>query len=286
MTHINNYKTNVCELIHFQRQLTVSSCIKITSSQVILHDWIHRWEQTEKDQWPCDYTSLYLTTTFPFRKLHNRLENWMSKKKKSLLMKFTGSPWHSTCFPWWRNTLWWEGEIMRTRMPERYNIIGMGIFNQNTLLFNFHSCRLTSPVISFDWHRSVVAGAADYFPLIREWWSVCISMNMISQITSLTSESHFMFGQDVTGEELHAVILMGVSLSARDDVTHYTSSADHFLSFIAAKIHSFTWTDLKSSAVLSAASDESVEPHLVTSNSHCEHRMPSNTATMQPRPQI
>lgn len=53
---------------------------------------------------------------------------------------------------------------MRTRMPERYNIIGMGIFNQNTLLFNFHSCRLISPVISLDWHRSKKTEGADYFP--------------------------------------------------------------------------------------------------------------------------
>lgn len=53
---------------------------------------------------------------------------------------------------------------MRTRMPERYDVIGMGIFNQNTLLFNFHSCGLTSPVISFDWHRSEKAEGAELFP--------------------------------------------------------------------------------------------------------------------------
>lgn len=82
---------------------------------------------------------------------------------------------------------------------DRYNVIGMGIFNQNTLLFNFHSCRRTSSVISFDWHESEKAKGAGYFPLIREGRPVCISMNIISQMTSVTSESHFVFGQDVTG---------------------------------------------------------------------------------------
>lgn len=152
-------------------------------------------------------------------------------------MEFKGSPWHSTCFPWWRNTLWWEGEIMRTRMPERYNVIGMGIFNQNTLLFNFHSCRLTSPVISFDWQRLEKAEGADYFPLVRERWSVWISMNMISQITSLTSESHFMFGQDVTGWKLHALLYWWVWVSLHRTMWHILSP----LSFIAAKSLSFCW---------------------------------------------
>lgn len=156
--------------------------------------------------------SSFWITEFPFWKLHNRLENWISKKKTFLLMKFRSSIRHSTCFPWWRNTLWWEGELMKTWMPERYNIIGMGIFNQNTLLFNFHSCGLASPVISFDWHQLGKVKSADYFPLIRDWWSVCISMDIISQITSVTSESHFVFGQDATGWKLHALLYWRVSL--------------------------------------------------------------------------
>lgn len=142
-----------------------------------LHDCIHRNKLKRINEpgklnlpLPEDWISIRETTQWAWK---------LDEQKISPLMKFKGSLQHLTRFPWWRNTLWWEGEIMRTWMPERYDVIGMGIFNQNTLLFNFRSCRLTVPVISFDWHRSKQAECVDYFPLIREWWSVGI-MNMIS----------------------------------------------------------------------------------------------------------
>lgn len=141
-------------------------------------------------------------------------------------MKFKGSLQHLTRFPWWRNTLWWEGEIMRTWMPERYDVIGMGIFNQNTLLFNFSFCRLAVPVISFDWHRSKQAEGADYFPLFRERWSVGI-MNMIRQITPVTFESiSYVNKEEVTGWKLHALLSCTVWWDILD-ILDWSSSIFH-----------------------------------------------------------
>lgn len=106
-----------------------------------------------------------MTTTFPFWK-HNTTGlkiGWGKIKLTNEIQGFTATLNLLSLMK--KHTLWWEGEIMRTRMPERYNVIAMGIFNQNTLLFNFHSHRLALPVISFDWHRSKKTEGADYFPL-------------------------------------------------------------------------------------------------------------------------
>lgn len=120
-----------------------------------------------------------------------------SKKKKSLLMKFKGSVRHSTSFLWWRNTLWWGGEVMRSRIPERYDMFGI----QSKHITIQFPLRQTYLACNFLWLAAVgEGGGCSLFHLIGEGRSVCICMDRIRNITSVTSESQFgFFGQDATG---------------------------------------------------------------------------------------
>lgn len=135
------------------------------------------------------------------------------------LMRFKSSPQHKTCFPWWKNTLWWEGEIMRSRMPERYDVIGMGTFNQNTRLFNLYSSWLTSPVISsapvggcrlFSFHSAV--SESDGQPVSACIWLATSLQRPLKVI--------FMFGLDVNGWKWYAWFYWWVRVSRHRMMGH------------------------------------------------------------------
>ena len=102
------------------------------------HEW--SWSETEVDQCAWWAKPPPTTTCLDFH------SNWMSpppqKKQPNEIeiQEFNSNTWLASLD---EEAHWWKGEIMRTRMPERYNVIGTGIFNQNTLLFNFHSCRFS-----------------------------------------------------------------------------------------------------------------------------------------------